>query len=126
MSNNYVKIVLFENKHYWCDESDTQEMWILGRFLGDDVGCRKSGFKEWADKETTEYIGGNITDLERHGDYIILSETYVGPKNPGPFLKVPKQEFIRLLDEWEKICKEKPQEVLITFDGKCFTIETKQ
>jgi hypothetical protein len=36
-----------------------------------------------------------------------------------------KKQFVQLLDDWqEKVCKRKPKEVTITYDGNQFTIET--
>jgi hypothetical protein len=63
--------------------------------------------------------------LEKEGDYIVLGDLYSEQPDRGPYFSIPKQEFIKLLDAWEKICKQKPKEVLIEWDGSKFTIKTK-
>ena len=77
----------------------------------------------------TEYAkyGGNITSLEKKDGYIIVSDQYSEEPDWGPYFPIEQSEFVKLLDEWEKICKQnpKPQEILVTYDGKHFTFACK-
>ena len=126
MKKMSVKIPRNEGGDFDFPQSDNQQMWILGHFLSSDVGCYWPSFKKFALENLFNECSGNCTNLEKKEDYILISDQFSEQPDGGPFLKVPKQEFIRLLDEWEKICKQKPQEILITFDGERFTIETKK
>jgi len=121
---NYVKLVINNINYYWCDRSDTIEMCILGRFLASDVGCYWPSFKEWIFNEPSLYTGGNITNLEKEGDCIIISDQFSEKPDGGPYFKVSKQAFYDLLSDWEKTCKQKPNEVLITYDGHKFEIKS--
>ncbi len=116
-------------ENYYCyDDADTVEMCILSRFLTSDVYCFGSRYKEWAlfDTQYTKY-GGNITFLEKKDGYIIISDQYSEEPDGGPYFPIEQPEFVKLLDEWENICKQnpKPQEILITYDGKHFTFACK-
>ncbi len=104
-----------------------QEMAILACFLS-DIGCRRSLFKEWAvDKNDLSSYGGNITHLEKKDNYIIVSDQDSEELDGGPYFPIEQPEFVKLLDEWERISMQnpKPQEVLITYDGKNFTFACK-
>jgi hypothetical protein len=125
MMKNFIRIVLKDGS-YTFKAADTVEMGILGCFLASDVGCYSASFKEWALYDQDTLTGGNITDLEKDGDDILLNDQYSEQPDKGPYFRIPKQQFIKLFDEWEKICKEKPQEVLIEWDGKCFAVQAKQ
>jgi hypothetical protein len=69
-------------------------------------------------------VGGNITFLEKEGDYVYLTDAYSLEKVPTE-VKMTRKQFAQLFDDWqEKVCKHKPKEVTITYDGNQFTIET--
>jgi len=120
--NNFVKLILDIN-HYRYQDANTVEMCILGCFLVSDVGCYWPSFKEWIFNEPSLYTGGNITNLEKEGDYIIISDQFSEQPDGGPYFKVSKQAFYDLLSDWEKNCKQKPNEVLIMYDGHKFEIK---
>ncbi len=126
--NNYAKIALRDIDYYLCSDSDTVEMYILGRFLASDVGCNRLWYRGWAlfDSGCTK-CGGNITFLEKKDGYVILSDQVSEEPDGGPYFSIEQREFVKLLDEWESICKQnpKPQEILITYDGKNFTFACK-
>ncbi len=123
MKNNYL-ILAFKDDCYGYKDADIAEMAILGCFLISDVYCFGSKPKEWVlfDTQYTKY-GANITFLEKKDGYIIVSDQYSEEPDGGPYFPIEQREFVKFLDEWENICKQnpKPQEVVITYDGKRFT-----
>ena len=112
--------------------SSSLEMEILGMFLAIDVGCYWPTFRAWAlanknDPEScfTYSFGGDSTELEEKGNYIFLADEHSIEKKPTK-LKIPRDQFVQLLDDWkEKVCEKKPKEVVIKHENDQFIIETK-
>jgi hypothetical protein len=123
----FVKLLLSQNyKGYsYIDASDIK-MSILGLFLTDDVGCSSSPFKELAFNDNWgDACSGNITGLEKDGNYILLTDLYSNEETPSA-LKMTRQQYIQVITDWEeKVCKLKPKEVIIKHENDQFIIETK-
>jgi len=70
-------------------------------------------------------MSSNATTLEKQNGYILLRDQY--PEEETPInLKMSRDQFIKLLDDWEeKVCELKPKEVTIIYDKGEFVIETK-
>jgi hypothetical protein len=122
-----VQLVLDVNygDYSYLDSSDIK-MTLLGHFFADEVACRyRMFFRNWAAKGSDgDYCSGNITGLEIEGDDIVMTDLY--PEMPGD-LRIKREQFIKLFDErLEKVCKIKPQEVIIFNDNDRFWIETKE
>ena len=125
-----------DNTTYIYQNSSSVGMTILGIFLYVDVWCNNSQFfKDWtlADKKNpsskfTNYIGANATELEEGDDGYIYLRDATEPfslENELQYLKISRQQFIQLLDEWQnKVCKRKPKEVIIKHENGQFFIET--
>lgn len=97
----------------------------LGDFLTSDVRFRTSVFKEYAFNDRQQYMSSNATTLEKQNDYILLRDQYPEEEIPTQ-LKMTRDQFIKLLDDWEeKVCKLKPKEVIIKYENDEFIIETK-
>jgi hypothetical protein len=128
----YVKL-FFENESYDYFDGNSITMDILGCFLATDVGCYWPLFKEWAiaDKTASDTkfnyeLGANLTYLTEEDNCIYLKDHYALPENANMRLKMTREQFVQLLDDWqEKVCKHKPREVTIIYDGTQFTIETR-
>jgi len=100
-------------------------MEILGRFLTDDVRSNPLSFKEYALNDWEIYTSSNTTSLEKQNSYILLNDLYSEEEIPTT-LKMTHDQFIKLLDDWEKkVCKLEPKEVIIKHENGKFIIETK-
>ncbi len=123
----FVKLLLSANhKSYsYIDASDIK-MGILGFFLTDDVRCGSSPFKEWAFNDSWgDECSGNITGLEKEGNYILLTDLYSDEETPS-VLKMTRKQYVQVITDWqEKVCKLKPKEVIIKYENEEFVIETK-
>jgi hypothetical protein len=138
---DYIKIV-YENGFYRYTGGTTSAMDVLGVFLATDVGYSEQkwpSFKDWALADKTDpnskfshTIGGNATFLEEDDDNdgcIHLVDATGSDEDDYYYIParliMTKKQFVQLLDDWqEKVCKRKPKEVTITYDGNQFTIET--
>ena len=126
---NFVKIKLDPSYgDYSYKEGSNIEMDTLGTFLTSDVGCQiDNGPYSWQSWALNDRLGmatsGNITCLEKEGDYLFLTDQCSQEKDPTE-LKMSRQQFVQLLDEWqEKVCKTKPKEVIIKHENNIFFIE---
>lgn len=105
------------------------KMDILGIFLSSDVSCKLyQSYPSWQEWALNDKLGmgtsGNITILEKEGDYIFLSDMCSQEEDPTE-LKMSRRQFVQLLDEWqEKVCKKLPKEVTITYENDKYIIET--
>lgn len=122
----FVKLASSSQGGYFCKNASNIGMTILGRFLSSDVGSGPSGFKEWGTNNNLgEACSGNLTALEKEDNFILLSDLYSDEEVPTE-LKMTRDQFVKLLDDWEeKVCRDKPKEVIIKYDNDEFTIETK-
>lgn len=118
----FAKLV-FDRGSYSYKGGESGQINILVIFLLADAGSSPESFKEWALNPLSISTNSNITTLEKEGNEIILGDLYSEQDDGGPFLKIPHDEFIKILDEWAVICKEKPAEVLLIKEGNTFKFE---
>ncbi len=131
---NIVKLI-YKNERYDYEEATNKEIEILGFFFEDGVGKYKEGYKlvrNWAlaDKNDPKSgygseLGGNLAFLEDDGlgNVIVEDEIPSDPENPAR-IKMTREQFIKLLDEWaEKVIKTLPEEVIIKHENNEFSIE---
>lgn len=122
----FVKLLLSQKYegYSYINASDTK-MGNLGIFLTDDVGYDPAFYKKYVFNDRQKYMTSNATTLEKQDNYILISDQYPEEEIPTS-LKISRDQFIKLLDDWEeKVCKLKPKEVIIKYQNNEFVIETK-
>ena len=104
----------------------TEKIYLLGLFLI-ELGCENISPIKQAILENKLGGLGNMLLVDVDEERVILSDAFVDEEEDQAEMQlvIPKNSFIHILDEWEKICKERPQEVLITRDGDHFIFERK-
>jgi len=121
---DFVKLRCNFGLSYSYDGGSRIEMDNLGLFLSCDMRCNVASFREWAEEDSDLGTGGNITWLEKENGYICITDTCSQERVPTE-MRMTKQQFLQLLNDWEeKVCKLRPQEVVITYEGGQFSIET--
>ncbi|HLW73212.1 MAG TPA: hypothetical protein VKR54_04120 [Candidatus Babeliales bacterium] len=121
----YIRVSYLNHKYYNYEDASSIIMCILGRFLFSDVGSDISFYKEWLLDNKYNSAGGNITELDRVGNYILLTDACSEEDVPTR-AKMTNAQFLKLLVDWEeKVCKLKPKEVTIIYDNDEFVFETK-
>lgn len=125
---DYVKLI-YNDGSYDYKGGTSIEAQIIGHFFASDVRLRDQSyptFKDWAlDDSLGMGVSGNITALEKEGDYVYLTDAYSLEDTPTE-VKISRQQFVQLFDDWqEKVCKHKPKEVIIKHENGQFIIETK-
>lgn len=121
----YVKYIKNNVHDYDYVDATDINMNNLGNFLVRDCRYGTKMFKNCMFDNEYITFGGNLTTIEKENDHIILSDQYSQQPDGGPYFKIQKDEFLRLLDMWEKVYAQKPQEILIIYDGQTFSIESK-
>jgi hypothetical protein len=127
----FIQLLISHSGRYRYNDASNAEMTILGHLLASDIGCSTYAikwptFKDWAlDDSLGDCLSGNLTCLEKEGNYIFLTDLCSEEEIPTEF-KISRQQFAKLFDDWqEKVCKVKPKEVLIKYENDQFIIETK-
>lgn len=126
---DFIKLTLSPDGHYQYKEASNIAMNIVGNFFSSDVRTGKQRyptFKDWAlDDSFGMGTGGNITFLEKEGDYVYLTDAYSLEDVPTE-VKMTRAQFARLFDEWQaKVCAALPKEVIIKYEEDHFLIETR-
>ena len=122
---SYVKII-YNKSSYYYKKASNEKMAILGIFLTSNVGYYPSSFKEWGTNDDWgDETNGNSIALKKEGDYILLSDLYSEEETPT-ILKMTRKQYVQVITDWEeKVCKLKPNEVIIKYENDQFIIETK-
>ena len=94
----------------------------LAQFLSYDVGYRGgSNFKEWIFDSKYDETCSNATCLEKDLDTILIIDqmdlqgSQEEPHEPFGF-RIRKKALWQVIDDWERLCKQKPKEIIITQD----------
>ncbi|SRR5260221_3253707 len=124
---DFIKLIESSLGGYIYRDASNEEMTILGHFLASDIRCGGSeSYREWGltDKWKNDETNGNITALERSGNYILLRDLFSEEEVPTA-LRMTREQFGQMLTDWEeKVCKKKPREVVIKHENDQFIIET--
>jgi hypothetical protein len=124
----YLKLILSPPlcSDYDCTNASTIAMHTLGQFLSRNTcSSNISFFKKWALIKGIGCDCGNITIFEKNNGDIGCINMCSEEKKPAE-IKIAAQQFAQLLDDWEKIYKEKPQEIMVTHDDDIYTIQAIQ
>jgi hypothetical protein len=106
--------------------SNDASIYILGAFLTSDVGDDISGWKELALYDISAMGGGNFSDMYVVDGKIRIQEQFE-ERGKSPFIELTKEEFLHVLDEWEKAYQKDTKEILITReDNSSFSFEVKK
>jgi hypothetical protein len=115
--------IKFNQNHLSSYDATSYEICNLGNFLTDDVGCFWPGWKKWALDPTQDSTTSNYARLIKEENYILIGDQYSEEPDLGPYLKITIEEFIKVLDQWEQLCKNPPKEVLITRENSEIKME---
>lgn len=118
---NFVRLV-FDGDNYRCKEATSMELCMLGFFLANDVGFNASRFRAWIIEGALYERRGAITSIQKKFSAIMITDPYAG-RDTTPYLKLSYEQFMRILDEWEKMCSEKSQQIFITKEDEAITFE---
>jgi hypothetical protein len=100
----------------------------LAIFLFIEVDCFGSSrlIRLMSPLEEGDEISGNLMTIEkRKNDLYIGNVYYNGPEDEQEYFIIPIQELIKLMKQWEKLMKEKPEEIILSEENGKFELAGK-
>lgn len=73
-------------------------------------------------EEDEDSTCGNMIDIEKRGQNLYLGYVYDDPDNPCERLEISKEELFKLMVQWEKLMKKKPEEIILFRDNGNFEL----
>lgn len=109
-----------EKKQYFSS-TDDNDLFIINFFLRDDCLCfGPEKYLKWACDPNQTSTGGNSTSLDKiEGDVELTSD--FDANCPG--VRIPLENFIELIQTWQKIIIDKPQEVTFCLQNGKATLQ---
>lgn len=111
---NFLKLLKTKLNTYSVEEHNSNKLPFLAYFLTDDV--QYVGSESWKrlisnlkDDETT---GGNISFLDRIGNKIVIGDNLADDRYAITY-EIFIENLLEVLDQWEQLCKKRPQEIWI-------------
>jgi hypothetical protein len=111
---NFLKLSKTKINTYSVEKYNSDKLPLLAYFLTDDVQCGWSeSWKELIHNlKDDESTGGNISFLDRVGENIIIGDSLAEDRYAITYT-ITIKNLLEVLDQWEQLCKEKPQEIWI-------------
>ena len=105
-------------------KSSCPEMSIVGAFLAVDVSCRQhERFTNWIGGGKLFGICGDATSVELTDEGDIIEIRDLLDEETGPVFRMPKDQYVKMVHAWQELCKKKPKEIIVTWDGKEIFVE---
>ncbi len=110
----YLLLKANEIGSYTIKQCTDECLTILAFFLRSDV--QYNGSESWkrliSNLKDDESTGGNISFLDRIGDKIIIGNSLDEDRYAFTY-EITIKNLLEVLDQWEQLCKERPEEVWI-------------
>jgi hypothetical protein len=119
----YVKIKF--DKALYVTEADILGMYSIGNCLADDVGYGEGQRRiDWILDDRYDTGCSNRTFMEKFDGMVAVGDLFTEDPREAA-LAVPIPVMIDLLQQWDEICKTKPEEVTVYYENEKFRIEAK-
>lgn len=117
------KVIVFRpvDGIYFGDSLLNDDSWILSSFLTDDVGSRGLTFKNFIQDYNRKRTSSNFSRLIKEGDDILI-----GCQLDNPYencIRMSQKEFISILDQWDNLIKQRPEEIIVYEEGDTYRLE---
>ena len=124
---NTLKFVRYNTEFGYCYRIDrtNHSLEELAFFLSTEVVC--FGSSDWIElldqlKEDEDSTCGNMIDIEKKGANLYLGYVHDDPENPCERLEISKEELFKVMVQWEKLMKQKPEEITLFRDKGVFEL----
>jgi len=121
------KFKLSDSGGYWWDSKNSPEFDLVAHFLITDISTRKdTPFTDWLDKPHMVSMQGNTAFIELLEDEIVEIRDVLDDFDlDDPVFRMPKEEFRKMVLQWQKIVANRPKEIVVTWDGEKIRVEGK-
>lgn len=122
----YLRLIKTRDGGYAYKDSDSKKLGILSLFLLVDVEHKSlvDCYRDWILNQQYEDTAGNITFIEKENDKITIGKLFVDDPYEVVF-ETTQEQFLKILDQWEELCKSKPKEIIIKKEGGIITLTGK-
>lgn len=104
------------NNIYSLMETKYIEENILGLFLSSDVGSDALNWIKWINETKQPFTSSNASWLEIEDNLIYIGDLCMEEKEDEPCFSISKEKFIKMLEDWDAITKQKPNQIFLTID----------
>ncbi|MCK5633033.1 hypothetical protein KAH94_04740 [bacterium] len=109
---------------YWPIKKSSYNLDLICSLFRTDIRCDQGDFfTRWLDNPMAWGAGGDATEVELSEDDPNVVEIKHTLLEDIPVFRMPKEEYRKMVLQWQALCKIKPKEIIITWDGKCVTVE---
>ena len=112
----YIKLK-YRGRSYHLSEDYADKLYLLAYFLLCDVTSSAANSIKWLNDPSVDYAAINFAFLEKEGDIIIIGRESAENEYEDIF-EIKVNNLIEVLEKWKKLYKEKPKEIIITYDGQ--------
>src|SRR5579872_327441 len=123
---NILKFVRYSTEfgYYYRISENNFSLEELAFFLKTEVVCfGSSSWKRLINAlEDGDSTSGNMIDIEKRGLNLYLGYVHDDLENPCERLEISQEELFKLMIEWEKLMKKKPEEIILTQDNGKFEL----
>ena|SRR3990167_727481 len=110
-------INLLKTNYYRPQEILSPKMSTIVEFLCDEFGNNISWIYDFIFDVSRTVRGGDSISLDKIGDNIIIDDTlHDSEEDHEDRVVMRKDEFLEMLDRWEIVYSQKPDEIIITRD----------
>jgi hypothetical protein len=102
--------------YYSLREADTTIGYILGCFLIADVQGNPLKWIQWTNDQSKPYTSSNSSFIDKEDNKIFIYDVLCKDDDGGPYFETTKEQFIKLLEEWDVMLKLMPNEIYINID----------
>jgi len=112
----------FTRAGYSSGDFNSDEMAILGSFLTTDYDLfGMDTLIKWAKAPNRCYTNANISYLEKENGTVSIGSLY--KKEPIITFDLSVKQFVELIESWEGLTEQKPQEIIIARDNDKIKLE---
>jgi len=106
---------------YYCKKFSSDAMSILEMFIAEDYYLYGHKFLiDWANDPKQDSTNATITYLVKEDGVVSIGDLY--EKEPF-FFELPIEKFIKLLNNWKRVTKQKPKRIIISRENDTVIVE---
>ena len=108
-------------KDDYQEEAKNEPLWALSACLTDDIGSHSiDDYIEWCnttDDDDHDRTYGNISYRHTRNDKVVIGDwTSEECGDKGFEIELTRENFLTIMEQWRKLMKERPDEIVITMD----------
>ena len=103
--------------YFWAERGDNPKMETSINFLMTEVGNFIDWHYNFALDPKSKSLSGNAFFLDKENNNIIIDDMlHDSEEDHEDRAAMPKDDFLKLLNDWQKVYSQKPDEIIITQD----------